>query len=163
MLLGLSAGLPLSVIARRNGVSQGHGQSDGGAGIPTFAEQIAAARALGWDSLAVECLEIIDDKSDDVVTDSLGVPHFNTAAVLRAKAQVETRLRLLACWDTGRYGPQRTVKVEGEVQVTQRHVLDPSQLDDANREALRALITHAQAQGLIEPIDAEFEEADDTE
>ena len=42
----------------------------------------------------------MDDKSNDVVLDAEGVPHFNTAAVLRAKAQVETRLRLLASWDS---------------------------------------------------------------
>jgi hypothetical protein len=97
VLMGLASGLPLSVIARRNGISRPTVEN-WKAADPAFAEDVAAARALGWDHLAVECLEIIDDKRDDVVFDSEGVPHPNSAAVLRAKAQVETRLKLLACW-----------------------------------------------------------------
>lgn len=160
VLRGLVRGLPLSVVARRNDVSQS-AIDKWTARDPTFAEEVAAARSLGWDALAAECLEIIDDKSDDVVFDNDGIPHFNTAGVLRAKAQCEMRLRLLACWDSGRYGPAKTVKLEGDVQVTQRHVVDPRLLDDAGREALRQLLTHAKAQGLIpgpEPQDAEYEE-----
>ena len=159
VLLGLASGTPLSVVARRHGTSQqavdGWKSRD-----PAFAEDIAAARALGWDSLAVQCLEIIDDKSNDVAFDADGIPHPNSAAVLRAKAQCEVRLRLLACWDSGRYGPARTVKIEGEVQVTERHVLDPRLLTAEQRDALRGLLEAAQAQGLIagpEPIDAEYE------
>jgi hypothetical protein len=160
VLHGLVQGLPLSVVARRNGVTQQAvdlwKKKD-----PAFSEEVTSARALGWDSLAVECLTIIDDKSEDVVIDAEGVPHFNTAAVLRAKAQCEVRLRLLAKWDTGRYGDAKTLKVEGEINTTTRHVLDPRLLDEAGRAALRQVLAHAQAQGLIEgpePVDAEFEE-----
>ena len=163
VLRGLMAGLPLSVVARKHDITaRAVGQWE--ARDPAIAEEIAEARALGWDSLAVECLQIVDDKSNDVVLDAEGVPHFNTAAVLRAKAQVETRLRLLASWDSGRYGPAKTVRLSGDVQVTQRHVLDPRQLDDAGREALRQLLVAAQEQGLIagpEPVDAEYEDVDD--
>jgi hypothetical protein len=153
-------GLPLSVVARRNGTSQqtvdAWSKQD-----PDFAERIAAARALGWDNLAVECLEIADDRSQDVAYDAEGFPHPNSAAVLSRKLMIDTRLKLLACWDSGRYGPAKTLKVEGEIQQTTRHVLDPRLLDDAGRAALRALLAQAQAQGLIEgpePADAEFEE-----
>jgi hypothetical protein len=163
VLLGLMGGLPLTVVARRHGTSQ-RTVNDWEAKSADYAEDIAAARALGWDSLAVECLEIIDDKSNDVMYDADGTAHANTAAVLRAKAQCEIRLRLLACWDNGRYGPAKTLRVEGEMQVTQRHVIDPRSLDDAGRAALRALLAHAEAQGLIagpEPQDAEYDEVDD--
>jgi hypothetical protein len=159
VLLGLMGGLPLTVVARRHGTSQ-RSVNHWEAGDPDYADEIAAARALGWDSLAVECLEIIDNKEGDVAFDKEGVPHPNTANVLRDKARVETRLRLLACWDVGRYGAQKTVRVEGEVQATVRHVIDPATLDDAGRAALRALLAHAEAQGLIagpEPEDAEYE------
>lgn len=165
VLRGLATGLPLKVIARRNGVSQ--------TGIdlwqrldPAFAEAITEARALGWDHLAVECLEIADDRSDDIVFDKDGIPHPNSANVLSRKLMVETRLRLLAKWDSGRYGEAKTVKLEGDLQVTQKHTLDPRLLDEGGREALRALITHAKAQGLItspEPQDAEFEEVSGAE
>lgn len=163
VVLGLISGLPLSVVARRHGTSQ-QTVSDWERADPAFAEKIAAARALGWDSLAVECLEIIDDKSQDVVMDAEGMPHFNTSAVLRAKAQVETRLRLLASWDSGRYGLAKTVKLEGDVQVTQKHVIDPASLDDVGRAALRALLDQAAVRGLIaspEPVDAQYEEVVD--
>jgi hypothetical protein len=73
----------------------------------------------------------------------------------------EVRLRLLACWDTGRYGPAKTLRVEGEVQTTTRHVLDPRLLSAEQRDALRGLLQAARAQGLIEgpePVDAEYEE-----
>jgi hypothetical protein len=162
VVLGLMGGLPLTVVARRHGTSQTT-VSYWEARDPAFAEEIAAARALGWDSLAVECLEIIDDKTDDVMHDADGTARANTANVLRDKARVETRLRLLACWDVGRYGPQKTLKVEGEVQVTQRHVIDPRSLDPPAREALRLLLAHAEAQGLVgpEPVDADYEVLDD--
>lgn len=83
--------------------------------------------------------------------------------MLRAKVRIETRLKLLACWDSGRYGPAKTVKLEGEMQVTQRHVLDPRLLSAEQRDALRGLLQAAQAQGLLagpEPVDAEFEPLD---
>jgi hypothetical protein len=160
VLLGLAAGLPLTVVARNNGTSQ---QAVDGwkARDPAFAEEIAAARALGWDHLAAQCLTIADDRSDDVIYDADGTGRPNSANVLSRKLMIETRLKLLACWDSGRYGPAKTIKVEGEVTATTRHVIDPRSLDDAGRAALRLLIAQAKAQGLIEapePIDAEYEE-----
>jgi hypothetical protein len=149
VVLGLMSGLPLTVIARRNGISQPTVEN-WKAQDPEFAEQISAARALGLDHLASECLTIIDDRSNDVVFDAQGIPHPNSAAVLRAKAQCDVRLKLLACWDSGRYGPTKTLRVEGEVQTTSKHVLDPRLMDDASRAALRLLLAHAEAQGLIE-------------
>lgn len=165
VVLGLMGGLPLTVVARRHGTSV-RTVERWRANDPAYAEDIAAARALGWDSLAVECLEIIDNKEGDVAYDNDGIPHANTANVLRDKARVETRLRLLASWDSGRYGAAKTLKVEGEITQTTRHVIDPASLDEAGRAALRALLSHAQAQGLIagpEPTDAEWEEASDTD
>ena len=160
VLRGLMGGLPLSVVARNNGTSQQSVNAWSKQDL-AFAEEIAGSRALGWDHLAVEALTIADDKSDDVIFDADGMPHPNSAAVMRAKVRIETRLRLLACWDSGRYGPARTVKIEGEVQTTTRHVLDPRLMDDEGRAALRRVIEHAKAQGLLEspePVEAEYEE-----
>jgi hypothetical protein len=162
VLLGLMGGLPLSVVARRNGTSQqtvdAWSKQD-----PAFADQIGAARALGWDHLAAECLEIADDRSQDVIYDADGTARPNSANVLSRKLMIETRLKLLACWDSGRYGPARTVKVEGEVKQTTRHVLDPRLMTPEDREALRRVLDAAAAQGLLEapePVDAEFEALD---
>jgi hypothetical protein len=171
VLLGLATGIPLSVVARRNGISartvDGFGHAD-----PAFAEDIAGARSLGWDHLAAECLEIADDSRNDYVEqfndegDESQGWRFNSENVLRSRLRIETRLKLLAKWDNGRYGEAKTLKVEGEVATTHRHVLDPRSLDDTGRAALRHLIEHAQAQGLLaapddEAQDAEFIEVSD--
>lgn len=169
VVLGLATGLPLSVIARRNGVSA-QTVSKLEAADPAFAEDMAGARALGWDSLAAECLEIADDSRNDYVEqfDDDGTPQgwrFNSEHVLRSRLRIETRLKLLSKWDNGRYGDNKRLTVDGEVTQTTRHVLDPAQLDEAGRAALRHLIQHAQAQGLIAPPDgaqdAEFVELSD--
>jgi Bacteriophage Sf6, terminase small subunit-like len=133
---------------------------------PEAKEAIAFARLLGFDWIAHETLAIADDTSQDVIYDGDGTPHANGAAVLRAKVRIETRLKLLARWDSTRYGDTKTMRVEGEVTQTTRHVLDPRQLDDAGRAALRHLIEHAAAQGLLaepddEPQEAEFVDVSD--
>lgn len=163
VLRGLATGLPLSVIARRNGTSQ-QLVDYWAKGDPALAEALAEARSLGWDSLAVQCLEIADDRSGDVLYDTEGNPHPNSANVLSRKLAIETRLRLLSRWDSGRYGESaKLLRVEGEVTTTTRHVLDVRQLDPASRDALRALLDHAAAQGLLpgpQPVDAEYEEVE---
>jgi hypothetical protein len=127
---------------------------------PDVQEAVRLARDLGYDWLAREALQIADDTSNDIVFDADGNPHPNGAAVLRAKVRIETRLKLLSKWDPTRYGDAKTVKVEGEV--TQTHTIDPRLLSEEARAALRAVLEHAKARGLLggpAPIDAEFEEA----
>ena len=93
---------------------------------PDFASRLARARELGYDALAEEALEIsntpvmgqkqvMGDKSTyTTVEDMLG----------HRKLQIETRLKLLACWDPKKYGNKvqlggdadNPIKVEAEVQ-----------------------------------------------
>ena len=99
---------------------------------PDFASRLARARELGYDALAEEALEISNtphigqkkvfssgaEEKDDSVTvteeDMLG----------HRKLQIETRLKLLACWDPKKYGNKvqlggdadNPVKIEAEVQ-----------------------------------------------
>ena len=165
VLLGLAAGLPLTVVARNNGTSQ-QSVDYWAKRDPAFAEEVAAARALGWDSLAAECLAIADDGRNDYVEqfndegESQGW-RFNSENVLRSRLRIETRLKLLSKWDSGRYSDDKTVKLEGKVQTTTRHVLDPRLLTAEQRDALRLLLSAAAAQGLLrgpEPQDADYEE-----
>jgi hypothetical protein len=168
VLLGLMAGVPLSIVARRNGTSQ-QSVSYWETKDPAYAEDIAAARALGWDHLAAQCLEIADDSRNDYVEqlDDDGRPQgwrFNSEHVLRSRLRIETRLKLLAKWDSGRYGDTKRLEVDAELRTTTRHVLDPSQLDDSGRAALRHLLDQARAQGLLappEPVEAEYTELPD--
>lgn len=163
VLQGLATGLPLQVICRRNGIDQST-ISRWEARDPAFAEEMAAARSLGWDSLAAECLEIADDARNDYMEqlDDDGATQgwrFNGENVLRSRLRIETRLKLLAKWDSGRYGD--TKRLEVDATITQRQVIDPGSLDDSGRAALRHLIDQARAKGLIagpEPVDAEYSE-----
>jgi hypothetical protein len=122
---------------------------------PEFGEDLAGARSLGWDALAHECLAIADDSRNDYVEalrddgTSMGY-RFDAENVNRSRLRIETRLRLLRQWDSGRYGEQRAVKVEATVTETRRAVIDPRLLDDGQRAALRSLLEAAVAQGLVE-------------
>lgn len=160
ILTALAQGVPVSIACNTNGISPSL--------VRQWAEQDAVfaaakddAMRVGFDQLAHECLQIIDDGSNDWMEerDRNGLPtggwRLNTEAILRSKARVETRLRLLAVWDRAGYGPQQQVKVDASVEVTEvkRHVIDPRSLDDAGRAGLRALLAQAEAAGLLPPPD----------
>ena len=154
VLLALAKGVPLTVASRRHGVQaqtiRAWGEAD-----EEFAEALAAARSLGWDSLAVECLEIADDARNDYMAnlgdDGEAVGYrFCGENVLRSRLRIETRIKLLRSRDNGTYGDaEKKVKVEATVTQVRRHVIDPRMLDDAGRAALRALIDQAARAGLL--------------
>lgn len=56
---------------------------------PAFDARVAHARARGHDAIAEHCVAIADSSDGDVQRDKL---------------RVETRLKLLKCWDPKRYG-----------------------------------------------------------
>jgi hypothetical protein len=146
---GLARGTPLTVICEALVVPQQ--TVDSWKADPEVAEAVRVARDLGYDWIAHECLAIIDDTSGDVIYDNDGNPHPNGANVLRAKARVETRLKLLARWDPKRYAESRRVELDVDVKSTVKHVVDSRSLTDAGRAALRQLLAEAQAQGLLPP------------
>ncbi len=167
VIAGLERGVPLTVAvepfrAARNSVY------DWMKADPDVKEAVQLARELGFDWLAHECLEIADDARNDWMErhgkdgEFVGW-QFNNEHFQRSRLRIETRLRLLRAWDPSRYGERAEVKVEGEVTTTVQHTLDPRQMDEEGRAALREVLAHAKAQGLLqspEPIDAEFEEAE---
>lgn len=148
VMAGLSRGTPLTVVLESVGCPAQTFQNWRN-NREEIAHAIEAARDLGWDWIAHECLEIIDDTSQDLVPDGLGGLRPNGAAVLRSAKRCEVRLKLLAKWDPRRYGEAKRVEVSGEVQVTQRHVVDSRSLSEEGRGALRRLLAEAQAQGLL--------------
>lgn len=83
---------------------------------PSFAESIARAREAGFDVIAAQCLPI----ADDVPTTSEDVQ--------KAKLRVETRLKLLAKWDSKRYGDRIAVDADVRLQV---ELIDASQPQQA--------------------------------
>ena len=101
----LAKGEPLAVICRDDHMPAVRTVSDWKAAHETFSADFARARDEGFDALAVQCLEIADDKSNDVKlvgADDREV--CDTEFVQRAKLRIDTRLKLLAKWDPKRYG-----------------------------------------------------------
>lgn len=110
LLTGLSEGVPLGRLCRRHGLNRCtvyKWMKD-----EDFAAQMAWARAIGFDAIAEEALEIADDWSDDELQEAEGTSREarrkanvqNHAAVARARLRIDTRLRLLGRWDPKRYG-----------------------------------------------------------
>lgn len=70
----------------------------------------ARARSLGYDVLAAETLEIVDDGSNDYMErrseDGSVEMVLDREHIQRSKLRAEHRLKLLACWDPKRYGAQ---------------------------------------------------------
>lgn len=176
VLVGLTLGTPLTIVARANNVSDRRVRQWAEEDPDGFGEDLAAARALGWDALAHECLQIADDGTNDYVAiyarnnaDQEGIIgwRLNGEAIRRSEVRINTRLRLLKVWDSGTYGEApKQVRVDASLQATSvvRHTIDPALLDEAGRAALRALLAQAEAAGLLPPpedadaIDAEYEE-----
>lgn len=162
---GLKRGTPLTVICealQAQGSFSDQSVFNWLRNDPEAALAISYARDLGFDWIAHECIDIADSV-EAVAYDAEGKPWPNGAEVLKAKLRVETRLKLLAKWDPKRYGETRRIEVDGELRQTTRHTIDPRLLPDEQREALRSLIEHATASGLLEApeaLDAEYVEVD---
>lgn len=79
----------------------------------------AHARDDGFTALAHQCLEIADDERHDWAL-SLKGEVTNEVAIARARLRVDTRLKLLACWDPKRYGTKLDVNanVQGAIKIT---------------------------------------------
>jgi len=107
VIAGLSEGIPLAVVCRREGMPNEDTIGLWAKNDEALSRSIARARELGWDHLAAEALAIADtpmlgetvtEKADGTIErkkeDMLG----------HRKLQIETRLKLLAKWDPKRYG-----------------------------------------------------------
>lgn len=125
-------GVNLRVVCRMEGMPAWRTVYDWVVARPDFAARLAHARDLGYDALAEEALDIANtpvmgfkkvyssggDKDEDSMTvtedDMLG----------HRKLQIETRLKLLACWNPKKYGNKvavggdegNPIKIEAEVQ-----------------------------------------------
>lgn len=86
---------------------------------PELGARIARARAEGADAIAEEALAIADDKSGDVKVGEDGNESCNTEFVQRSKLRFEARMRLLAKWNSGRYGDKSHVEHSGKVSLEQ--------------------------------------------
>jgi hypothetical protein len=128
----LSAGEPLRQICRDDRMPHWTRMYDWLSQDPDLSLRVARAREAGYDALAEEALEIADtprlgakkvfssgageDEDSMTVTEEDMLGH--------RKLQIETRLKLLACWNPSKYGnkvalggdPKNPIKIEAQVE-----------------------------------------------
>ena len=108
----LSDGTPLLQICRDEGMPKRQTVHDWRKAHPEFAVQFARARELGEEALAEDTLEISDDGRNDWMErqDDGGntIYKLNGEHIQRSKLRIETRLKLLACWNPAKYGTRLT-------------------------------------------------------
>jgi hypothetical protein len=115
----LSEGKPMREFCRQPGRPSNRTIYDKMLADPEVASRVAGARDVGYDMMAEECLDIANTqllgrrtkRSDDgfeiVEEDVLG----------HRKLQIETRLKLLACWNPKKYGNKQEVEHKGTMSV----------------------------------------------
>ena len=83
-----------------------------------FAGEVARARDIGYDVIAMDTMHIADDDARDWETvrdgdgNVVGV-RVDGEHVTRSKLRIETRLKLLSCWDPRRYGNRQQLEHTG--------------------------------------------------
>lgn len=82
-----------------------------------FSAGVARAREAGHDRIAADCLEIADNATNDWMerNEEGGDAGYrlNGEHVQRSKLRIETRLKLLKCWDPKRYGDKVQTELSG--------------------------------------------------
>ena len=104
---GLSAGTPLTVICAADDMPGIRTIYDWMDADEAFSADIARARDMGWDAIAVDAMRIMDAPPERVVTmtgDEKTESRIDSASVQWAFRRAELRLKLLAKWDPKRYG-----------------------------------------------------------
>ena len=76
---------------------------------PSFAERVARARDLGFEAIAQEAMMIADNPLEgiDLISAPGGETIIRRDAIQRSKLMVETRIKLLMCWNPKKYNPAR--------------------------------------------------------
>ncbi len=122
----LEQGKPLRQYCRQAGKPARRTVDDWRRKDPNFAARVARAREVGFSELAEQALEIADQ------------PQLEKGAVARDRLRIDTRLKLLACWDPRRYG--------NKVQLGEDEDRPFRRMSDTEREQrIRELMSRAEA------------------
>lgn len=108
----LAKGIPLTVICSEPGMPCDDTVRNWAAKDEAFARDIARARDRGFDRIALDALDIADERSRDTIQTEHGEKP-DTEWIARSKLRIETRLKLLAKWDPKRYGDKTTTEITG--------------------------------------------------
>jgi hypothetical protein len=131
----LSRGEPMASICRSEGMPDVNTINMWRDTDAEINSRVAHARDLGFDHLAADCLHIADDNGLDTRVNDAGVTVVDRDHIQRAKLRIETRLKLLACWDPRRYGNKVDVTSGGEtIPAPIIQLAYPKQNDDASNE-----------------------------
>jgi len=101
---GLADGQTLRAMCRVDGMPSYHTVYNWINDSPDMISHIAQAREAGYDCIADQIIEIIDDSSKDVIVAEDGSERANSEVVARSRLRAEMRLKLLAKWSPKRYG-----------------------------------------------------------
>jgi len=112
--LWLESGLPLTEFCRQKGMPKRSTFLQWCRADVRIHEQVERAREVGFGALAEEALRIADDATNDYMLRN-GKIQVDTECVQRSRLRVETRLKLLACWDPRRYGPKAEIAHTGKM------------------------------------------------
>lgn len=86
---------------------------------PEFAQRLARARDIGEEIIAQECLRIADTplEGQEIEETANGkIKSIRRGDMLgHRKLQIETRLKLLACWNPGKYAERRKLEHSGRI------------------------------------------------
>lgn len=117
----LAKGEPLAAICREDAMPGVTTVWDWQKARPEVSEALARAREAGEEWLAAECLGIADDGTNDYMErtgkDGQSYEAFNSEHVQRSKLRIDTRLKLLAVFNPGKYGDK--VQVSGRLTLEQ--------------------------------------------
>jgi len=128
LLDGIADGVTLRALCREDGMPNWRTVYDWIEADAELAAQVARARELGFDAIAEDVFDIAD-----------GTRAISEHVQL-SKMRIDTRLKLLACWNPKKYGSKATVDVgnkEGETLKVDNGV-DTVALTLQLAEALRA-------------------------
>jgi hypothetical protein len=132
---GLCDGTPLRELCRQEGMPNWRTVYLWQERDADFAAQVARARDTGTDAIAEQALDLID--TEPVRVEGKIDPGY----VQWKRAQVDTRLKLLACWNPKKYGSKQTVDVgnkDGEALKVESNAAEiASQVAAALRDAKR--------------------------
>lgn len=150
----VSAGKTVRSFCRLEGMPKWRTVYDWIAADPQLSARVARAKDLGFDALAQECLDIADDGRNDTYVDEEGRTKVDQDVIARSRLRVDTRLKLLACWDPRRYG--------SKMQVGGAADLPPVQLTDVERaERIKMILEAARARVAQQETDHGKQERDE--
>lgn len=115
----LSKGEPLAAICREDGMPGRTTLWEWEQADKAISERIARAREEGEEAIAADCLLIADDAAGDFRMGEKSVLA-DTDHIQRSKLRIETRLKLLAKWNPGKWGDKLQTEHSGSLTIERR-------------------------------------------